>query len=884
MAHAVAQRAMLSAMGTRAESRRAPASRRAVLVRASRAACSRVFARPAFVAGARVAGRQHRGARSWGGASVVGPSSVVGRAIATPSGGDASTKDAKDDAASVPPTGSYEEEEKNAMSAAEAYAKHLRDRTATMRSVPTGEEAEAIRRRAAAYGSLDDIVLDFDPDLDVAEKLLLVGAYFQNAPAEVASRLAEVTAVAAKLYATWTCEEKTGVVAEKRTRGGVVRDGIASLGPVFVKMAQTLSTRPDIIGDEAADALKPLQDQMSPFSSAGAYEQIREELKHDGPIHPGDTTWKGSKRAKPLYAELSDEPVAAASIGQVYKGRTTDGRRVAVKVQRPGVLRQIAMDLHIARMTLIWIEESGLNGATDLANIVDRVGRGIFQELDYTLEASNADEFRRSLRFMDFLVVPRHLASMTSRRVLTQDWIDGRPMKELTTEEQLKMVQWGVECSSAQLFRTGLVHADPHEGNMLFTDEGKLALLDFGLICRVNNEQQEAMAGCILNVLNRDWMDLIDNLRIIGMLPTVPQRWVDPNGNDSPDGYAGGGEGRWVDGDDESFRRAFLKCMDGEGPNEGGAPEKKRTNFTELVVDLTRLSTAWRFNLPPYMVFVIRSLTTLDFCAVRTGANMYELAAPTALFRAMAPKTPRGRAQLQKILMSDTGDVKWKELIELAQSAGGGSPGGGGGGAAERDPAASAALEKHTKASVNRLVSELVGSSSGSALRRLLVTASPESFVPPTAVRAIIVKATRETFARSVAELTGFGIIKLAWNAARSFFSAIFSAKDAQTRGARRGRDVDRADSCGFYPEGSAEAYTCKVNIDKRRREIARLMVRSRLAAPRGALAASVLLVMFGWAAVTGAALGIARGIRLRLIKMLGGGGFEAGRGGTPKE
>ena len=113
------------------------------------------------------------------------------------------------------------------------------------------------------------------------------------------------------------------------------------------------------------------------------------------------------------------------------------------------------MDLHIARITLIWIEESGLNGATDLANIVDRVGRGIFQELDYTLEASNADEFRRSLRFMDFLVVPRHLAHMTGRRVLTQEWIDGRPMKDLTTEEQLKMVQWGVECSSAQLFRTG---------------------------------------------------------------------------------------------------------------------------------------------------------------------------------------------------------------------------------------------------------------------------------------------------------------------------------------------------------------------------------------------------------------------------------------------
>ena len=157
--------------------------------------------------------------------------------------------------------------------------------------------------------------------------------------------------------------------------------------------------------------------------------------------------------------------MAAASIGQVYKGKLHTGERVAVKVQRPGVLRRIALDLHISRMALIWLEESGLNGSEGLANIVDRVGQGIFQELDYTREADNADAFRRALRFLDFVVVPRHHASLTGRTVLTQEWIDGEPMKNLGDDDQLKMVQMGVECSSAQLFRTGLVHADPHEGN-----------------------------------------------------------------------------------------------------------------------------------------------------------------------------------------------------------------------------------------------------------------------------------------------------------------------------------------------------------------------------------------------------------------------------------
>ncbi len=762
-------------------------------------------------------------------------------------------------------------------------------RASLMKSTPQGEEAEAIRAKMETYGSLDDIVLDFAPEMGVAEKLLLIGAYFNTSPAEVAARLAEVTAVFAAGYAAWTWEETTGVPAERRSRGDKVRDGVASLGPVFVKMAQTLSTRPDIIGDEAADALKPLQDEMDPFSSEQAYGQIREELGFDGPIHPGDESWRkqnpGNTSGPPraLYKTLSPTPVAAASIGQVYKGTLWDDREVAVKVQRPGVLRQIALDLHIARIALIWLEESGINGSTDLANIVDRVGQGIFQELDYTREAKNADDFRMSLRFMDFLVVPRHEKALTGRRVLTQEWINGRPMKSLTEEEQLKMVQWGVECSSAQLFRTGLVHADPHEGNMLYTDDGKLALLDFGLICRVNNEQQEAMAGCILNILNRDWMDLIDNLRIIEMLPKVPQTWVDADGN--PASYTGG-EGSWKDVDDRTFRDAFQKCMDGDDP------DKSRTNFTELVVDLTKLSTAWRFNLPPYMVFIIRSLTTLDFCAVRTGANMYELAAPTALFRAMAPKTPRGRAQLKKILMNEEGGVKWQELMDLAESAQGSkgeSSGEGVGGAASDGaasraaPASPSAMDKHTRASVNRLVSELVGSSSGSALRRILVAASPESLIPPSAVRDLLVKATRETFARSVAELTPAAFLGLIARAVSGFFRAVAGVvaeggkRRGKTPGSRR-RDYDA------FPEGSVDAFECRTNLEKRRIEIAKLMVKSKLSAPLGFVSAGFMLFLLGWAAITGAALGATRGIRLGLIKMLGGAGFEKGRGGTPKD
>ena len=751
-----------------------------------------------------------------------------------------------------------------------------------IKSSLSAEEMELIRQKASMYPTLDDIVLDFSDGMEngAATKLLLIGAYFQSSPAEVAVRLAEVTAVGAGIYATWTWEEKTGVPEDRRTRAERLREGIASLGPVFVKMAQTLSTRPDIIGAEAADALKPLQDQMTAFPSNDAYEQIRRTLDWDGPVCPGDPTWTGASDAKPIYAELSATPVAAASIGQVYKGKLHTGERVAVKVQRPGVLRRIALDLHISRMALIWLEESGLNGSEGLANIVDRVGQGIFQELDYTREADNADAFRRALRFLDFVVVPRHHASLTGRTVLTQEWIDGEPMKNLGDDDQLKMVQMGVECSSAQLFRTGLVHADPHEGNLLYTDTGKLALLDFGLVCRVNNAQQEAMAGCILNILNRDWMDLIDNLRIIEMLPETPQTWVDANG--VPAAYSGeeGLGGQWAVSDDATFRKAFVDCMDGEDPSS-----KKLTNFTELVVDLTKLSTRWRFNLPPYMVFIIRSLTTLDFCAVRTGANMYELAAPTALFRAMAPKTERGRAQLRKMLLAKDGDVNWQKLIALTESAGAGA-GDAEEGADVADIAANErvstmtskdiktvdasapgrsaknpAMDKHTRESVNRLVKELVGSSSGSALRRILVQATPESLVPPSAVRSTIVRATRSTFARTVSELSVGEFFGLFVQAIRSFFAALSTAGKGK---------VDR-ESCDVFGEGTAEEYHCRVNLDKRRKKIAGLMLKSKLRGWGGFASAAALFALFGWAAITGTCIGMVQGIRRRIVEALGG-------------
>ncbi|KAK3232798.1 hypothetical protein CYMTET_56871, partial [Cymbomonas tetramitiformis] len=464
---------------------------------------------------------------------------------------------------------------------------------------------------------LEKAVLDFE--IHFSKKMERVCKYYRAFPVKAFKRLAEVLTVALRIYLTWAREERCKVPLEKRSRGTVLRNGISQLGPVFVKLAQTLSTRPDIVGDEAAGALSVLQDQW------------------EGPVVSGDPTWGGEPSAPVLFATLSEQPVAAASIGQVYRGQLACGMEVAVKVQRPNILKQVSLDMYVTREVLEWFEQTGFNGSEDLPLIVDEVGTGIFYELDYRQEGKNADDFQESLGFLDYLHIPRTFWDFTRCRVLTQEWIHGRPMKALSLEEQKVMVKMGVDCSAVQLLRTGLIHADPHEGNMLFTDDGKLALLDFGLVCRVDNSKQEAMANCVLNILNANWAGVVDNLRGIEILPRVPSVFVDPSGQPTDFGTP---NGTWKELTDAEFKEAFSAALSG---GEGG--DSKR-NFTQLVMDLTKLAGQYKFQLPSYMVFIIRSITTLDFCAVRTNCNMYEVAAPVALWRALTPKTPEGTSPL----------------------------------------------------------------------------------------------------------------------------------------------------------------------------------------------------------------------------------------------
>jgi len=678
--------------------------------------------------------------------------------------------------------------------------------------------------------NLEAVVLDYS--LGYTEKLLKINQFFKSNPLELATRCGEVIAQFSSVLAIWKYEEMLEIPLEKRTRAGKLRDVVAKLGPVFVKLAQTLSTRPDIIGEEAADALMTLQQDVKQFDSEVAFQTIREELINRGSLRFVKDI-AGADPETSLYSEFNEKPIAAASIGQVYEARLHDAQKtkVAVKVQRPGMVRRIALDCTVIRLLLTWLEESGANGSEDLPFIIDEVGAGIFRELDYTLEARNAKAFKRSLNFLPYVKIPRSWDNLTSTRVLTQEFISGRPMKKLNLDEQRKMVRMGVECSSAQLFRTGLVHADPHEGNMLYTDQGQLALIDFGLICEVNNAQQEAMASCILNILNAQWDDLIDNLRIMGMLPDKAQIWKDENGNVAD--YTSD-PGKWYVITDDEFRRAFREAMD--GPD--GMEKKQRNNFTELVVDLTKISTQYRFNLPPYMVFVIRSLTTLDFCAVRTGANMYEVAAPTALFRALSPRTAYGKQVLERTIMDkETGDIDWQKFLDLSRQASGNSA----------SSTASESERSDAQDSVEMLGGELLNSSAGSSLRSIIYKASPKNLTPPKEIQKQLIQLAIQHYAKVIAEFS----VRTAVSNAFAFLT--------KANGMSQGENNEADEECEINFDDPDLILDCKTQLAKRRQKIGLMLLRKQLFQSGGLWTFTKIFLALIWAFTNGVFLGLIR-------------------------
>jgi len=255
-------------------------------------------------------------------------------------------------------------------------------------------------------------------------------------------------------------EEYTALKRAEPQRAKVALRLAEQLGPTFIKLGQALSIREDIIPSAYALELRSLQDAVPPFDSGAAYEVLRKEL--------------GVSDLKEVFSELSAEPVASASIGQVYKGKLrSNGKAVAVKVQRPGILGEIALDLHVLRIltpiqTILQNAANGVKTSQEdidtAVALVDEWGRGFVAETDYRLEALNTVTFEKAMRErgLDAVCAPTVVEEYTRDKVLVTEWVEGTRLDSSQSPDVPRLCGVAINAYLTMLLDTGVLHCDPH--------------------------------------------------------------------------------------------------------------------------------------------------------------------------------------------------------------------------------------------------------------------------------------------------------------------------------------------------------------------------------------------------------------------------------------
>lgn len=486
--------------------------------------------------------------------------------------------------------------------------------------VRTSDEIEAVLN--AKHTSATDRAIRYDPEA--------IAAYYNPRPLQVWSRMLAIFVPFLWFALQLWWDGKTGQVKKNELRRAIrLRDMLTDLGPAFIKVGQALSTRPDLVPPLYLEELTRLQDQLPPFPNEVAFQFIEEEL--------GD-------RPEFIYAELSPNPLAAASLGQVYRGKLKTGEDVAVKVQRPGLAQRITLDLFILRQLASLTAKTVKRVRSDLVGIMDEFGARIFEEMDYAHEAYNAERFAQLYGHLPEIYVPQIYWEYTNRRVLTMEWIDGT---KLTNPEAIRaqgidaahLIEVGVQCSLRQLLEHGFFHADPHPGNLLATRDGKLAYLDFGMMSEIRPPQRYGLIEAVVHMVNRDFSGLAHDY--------VNLEFLSPDTDLTP----------------------IIPALANVFSNALGASVAEM-NFKSITDQLSEVMYEYPFRIPAYYALIIRSLVTLEGIAINVDPEFKVLskAYPYIAKRLLTDPAPQLRNSLKDLLFQE-GTFRWNRLENLLRNA-----------------------------------------------------------------------------------------------------------------------------------------------------------------------------------------------------------------------
>lgn len=379
---------------------------------------------------------------------------------------------------------------------------------------------------------------------------------------------------------------------EYRELGRWLCKRLNDLGPTFVKIGQTMSTRADLLPLPAMLELTKLQENVETFAQETARQVIIREL---GGL-PED-----------LYKEFDPVPLAAASLSQAYMARLHDGRQVVVKVQRPNLTTIIASDVQIlAAVADEVMKYPSLCRHTDWPGVVEEFARTTLEEIDYIREGRNADTFRANYRNMDRIFIPRIIWKLTGRRVLTIEYVSGVRINDAEGIKALgldpaEVTKLGANFYLRQLLEDGFFHADPHPGNMRIMPDGRVGIFDFGMVGRITPELKQHMVNAFLHTVQRQYRDLVDDFVGMGFLKPEADR--------------------------DTLARDITPIIDARF-SEG----MSKVRFRKMLFDFSEVCYRYPFRLPGEFTYVMRALLTLEGIALSINPqfNFVDAAMPFA--------------------------------------------------------------------------------------------------------------------------------------------------------------------------------------------------------------------------------------------------------------
>ena len=412
-----------------------------------------------------------------------------------------------------------------------------------------------------------------------------------------------------------------------------LKEKLIELGPTFIKIGQSMGTRADLLPLPFVKELGTLVDSVPPFPNEIAFARIEHEL--------------GCK-INEMYAEFELEPVAAASLGQVYRARLHSGEEVAVKVQRPNLDATIKGDLVILKKVAKFAERfPQLNENADWAGMLREFDVTVHEEMDYAAEGQNAERFRINFKSWSDIHVPTIYWNATTSKVMTMEFIHGSKVtdvdalvsRNVSPEKVNRML---IKTYLKQLLEDGFFHADQHPGNLLVMPDGRIAFFDFGMVGRISPELQSKMIDAFFHVVSKDAGGIAEDLIALDFLkPGTNQNVVKP-----------------------VVEKMFEFHLN---------RKLKDVNFKELTYDLADVMYDYPFRLPSNFTYIMRALMTLEGIGIITDPefNFFETAKPYAKeFMLRREGNDFRKAFVDKIMgRDDGGKIDWDRTWKLAKMA-----------------------------------------------------------------------------------------------------------------------------------------------------------------------------------------------------------------------